>query len=146
MFISFLLAFLGISFLLNSLCTLVKIYSNYNGETLWQCMCTKIHSYGYIWDPTCILKIPPHSQTHALGQIIMQVTQSQCPSVPSSDTACMSVSHSLTLRLSVSLSALTLSVIAGCVPAYLSGHLFAVSDSRSCLYLTVDDVLFCLCV
>lgn len=77
---------------------------------------------------------------------IMQVTQSQCPSVPSSDTACMSVSHSLTLRLSVSLSALTLSVIAGCVPAYLSGHLFAVSDSRSCLYLTVDDVLFCLCV
>lgn len=75
----------------------------------------------------------------------MQVTQSQCPSASGSDTAYMPVSHFLTLRLSVSLSASTLSVIAGCVPAYLSGHLFAVSDSRSHSYLTVD-VLLCVCV
>lgn len=67
------------------------------------------------------------------------------PSVLGSDTACLYVCQSLPDLAPVCLSALTLSVIAGCVPAYLSGRLFAVSDSLSRLYSTVD-VLFCPCV
>lgn len=83
----------------------------------WHCLSARARFLqGVIW--ACILGISPHSYTRATVYVdynaIMQESWSQCWSVSSSDTACLSVSHSLTL--SACLSALTLSVIAGCVP------------------------------
>lgn len=95
-----------------------------------------------IWRPSCDRQIPPHDRT-------AQVTHLQWLSAWSSDTACTSLHLSVSLwpcaclsvRVSVRLNTIYLSL----QTAHPSGHLFAASDSRSCLYLTAD-VLFCLCV
>lgn len=92
----------------------------------------------------CILGITPHCDACATESVkhnnIMQ--QSWCKVLERWHSMSVCQPFSDLVRLSV---CFTLSVIAGCVPTYVSGCLFAVSDSLSRLYLTVD-VLFCLCV
>lgn len=108
----------------------------------WKCKKKKKIQLQHLYTETHLLQgiilscsLFPHNYTHAMGQIQQHnAGKSVSVWVCLEQWHSMSDSHSLTLCLSVCLSALTLSVIADCAPASLSARLFAVSDSLSRLF------------